>query len=207
MLICSSPAQRAAGPLWSRLQVAGRLISASGAPLVGYPVELVERFDAGSTMRPRVTTVSSGPGGLFLARLGPGPSRQVEARFGGSRLLTRATSAGLRLGVRSAVRLRASTAQARIGGAPVVFSGQVPHLGAAIPDYGRPIQFQFRLAGESWTEFRTVQTDAQGRFHFPYSFSDDDSRGVRFLFRAYAPPQPGWPYEPVASRPVAVTAY
>ena len=53
----------------------------------------------------------------------------------------------------------------------------------------------------------SVQTDGNGRFRFPYAFSDDDSRGVRFLFRAYAPPQPGWPYEPAASRPVAVTGY
>ena len=78
-------------------------------------------------------------------------------------------------------------------------------LAAAIPSYGRPIQLQFRLPGDPWTEFRTVQTDAQGNFRYPYAFTDDDSRGIRFLFRAYAPPQPGWPYEPAVSRPVAVT--
>ena len=49
-----------------------------------------------------------------------------------------------------------------------------------------------------------MQTDARGRFRYAYRFSDDDSRGVRFQFRAYAPAQSDWPYEPGSSRPVAV---
>jgi len=192
-------------PYGRGLQVGGRLVAASGAPLPGFTVDLVETFAAGATTQTRTTQVTTDAAGVFLAHLAPGPSRRVEARFGGGRLLTRSTSRQLRLGVQTAVRLRASTARAAIGGAAVVFSGSVERLGAAIPSYGRPVQLQFRLPGMPWTEFRTVQTDAEGRFHYPYSFSDDDSRGVRFLFRAYAPPQPGWPYEPAVSRPVTVT--
>ncbi len=188
------------------IQVGGRLVSASGAPLAGYSVDLVENFNAGATAPPRITSARTDADGIFLARLEPGPSRRVEAHFGGNRVLTRAASRDLRLGVQTSVRLRVSTATGVIGGAPVVFSGTVGHLAAAIPSYGRPIQFQFRLPGGPWTEFRTVQTDAAGRFRYPYAFSDDDSRGFRFLFRAYVPPQPGWPYEPAVSRPVAVTA-
>ncbi|MBK5220867.1 MAG: hypothetical protein JJE35_13975 [Thermoleophilia bacterium] len=194
-------------PYGQGLSVGGRLVSASGAPLAGYAVDLVESFDAGATIRPRTTSVTTDAEGVFLARLASGPGRRVEARFGGNRILTRAASRDLRLGVLTSVRLRASTATAAIGGDPVVFSGRVGNFGAAIPSFGRPVQLQFRLPGSSWTEFRTVQTDAEGRFRYPYSFSDDDSRGVRFLFRAYAPPQPSWPYEPAASRPVAVTGY
>ena len=66
------------------------------------------------------------------------------------------------------------------------------------------MELQFRLPGLPWTEFRTVQTDRRGRFRYGYRFSDDDSRGVRFQFRAYAPAQGDWPYEPGGSRPVAV---
>lgn len=194
-------------PFGHGLQVGGRLVSASGAPLPGFAVDLVESFDGGAGTRSRTTHLVTDSEGLFLARLEPGPSRRVEARFAGSRLLTRTASRSLRLGVQTAVRLRASTARAAIGGAPVVFSGSIGRLDAAIPSYGRPVQLQFRLPGMPWTEFRTVQTDGEGRFRYPYSFSDDDSRGVRFLFRAYAPPQPGWPYEPAVSRPVAVTGY
>lgn len=194
-------------PYGRSVQVGGQAIAATGAPLAGVDVALVETFDPGATASSRVTHLRTGPDGTFFGRLAPGPSRQVEARFGGTNLLTRANSRGLRLGVQTAVRFRASTARAAIGGRPVVFRGRVLRSAASIPAYGRPVQLQFRLPGTPWTEFRSVQTDRAGRFEYPYSFSDDDSRGVRFMFRAYAPPQPGWPYEPGASRPLAVTGY
>jgi hypothetical protein len=73
-----------------------------------------------------------------------------------------------------------------------------------IPVQGRSLALQFRVPGMAWTEFRTVRTDARGRFRYAYRFSDDDSRGVRFQFRAYAPAQSDWPYEPGSSGPVAV---
>jgi RNA polymerase sigma factor (sigma-70 family) len=37
------------------------------------------------------------------------------------------------------------------------------------------------------------------------SLSDDDSAGVRFLFRAFVPATGGWPFAPATSRPLAVT--
>jgi hypothetical protein len=185
--------------------VAGRLISASGVPLPGETVELTETFAAGAATPSRTTTVQSGPDGAFLAHLAPGPSRGVEVRFAGSKLLSRSNGRTVRLAVRAALRFHASSATAAIGGAPVIFSGQIAHTSATIPATGRPIELQFRVGDTPWSEFRTVQTDARGRFRYPYSFSDDDSRGVRFQFRAYAPAQPGWPYEPGFSRPVAVT--
>ncbi len=198
------PALRTA-PYGRGVPVAGRLISASGTPLPGQPVELTETFAAGSDPPTRTTTVQSGPDGTFLARLPSGPSRDIEVGFAGNRLLTRSSGRTIRLAVGAALRFHASSATAAIGGAPVVFSGQIAHANATIPAAGRPIELQFRVGDTPWSEFRTVQTDARGRFRYPYTFSDDDSRGVRFQFRASAPAQPGWPYEPGFSRPVAVT--
>lgn len=192
-------------PYGRGVPVGGRLASAGGAPLSGLPVEIIETFDPGSGAIQRTTTVKTNPDGSFLAHLAPGPNRHLEIEFAGNRVLTRAGGRALRLAVRTSVHLRASAARASIGGAPVVFSGQIGDFETTIPAAGRPVELQFRVPGAPWSEFRTVQTDANGRFRYPYSFSDDDSRGVRFQFRAYAPPQPGWPYEPAASRPVAVT--
>jgi hypothetical protein len=192
-------------PYGRGVPVAGRLVSASGSPLAGQSVDLVESFAAGAAIQKRTTTIQTNPDGTFLAHLSPGPSRSVEASFAGTRLLTRAGSRAVQLAVRTAIHLRASTASARIGGAPVLFSGQVSHDKATLPAEGRPVELQFRVPGGTWSEFRTVQPDAGGRFRYRYSFSDDDSRGIRFQFRAYAPAQPGWPYEPGFSRPVAVT--
>jgi hypothetical protein len=188
-----------------RVVYQGHLRSISGAPLAGLPVEVIETFAAGAAPAERTTVVRSGADGGFRTRLAPGPSRRVAVRFAGSKTLTRSEDAGGRLAVTARLRMRASATTARIGGAAVTFSGQVGTLGTRVPTGGRPVELQFRLPGKKWSEFRTVRTDARGRFRYAYSFSDDDSRGIRFQFRAFIAAQDGWPYEPTGSKPVFVT--
>jgi hypothetical protein len=191
-------------PYGRGVQFGGRLTTLAGAPLAGLPIQVLETFDPGAEPGLRTSMVQTATDGTFTAHLAPGPSRHVEAVFAGNRILTRAVDDPVRLGVGAGIHLHASAATAKIGGAPVLFSGRIGGPGGSMPATGRPVELQFRLPGTEWTEFRTVQTDAQGRFRYPYAFSDDDSRGVRFQFRAYAPSGPGWPYEPAASRPVVV---
>jgi len=185
--------------------VGGRLTGAGGQPLANLPVQITETFGPGAELAERQTTVVTDAGGVYLARLAPGPSRQIEVGFGGNPVLTSSAGRELQLGVRAAVRLRSSSASATIGGAPVVFSGVVANDEATIPATGLPIELQFRLPDLPWSEFRTVQTGPGGRFRYAYAFSDDDSSGVRFQFRARLAAQPGWPFEPGVSRPVSVT--
>jgi len=106
--------------------------------------------------------------------------------------------------VHSRVVLRASARAAKVGGPPLVFRGKVTSGGATMPVDGKVVQLQFRLPGLPWSEFRSVRTGPDGRFRYAYRFSDDDSRGVRFQFRAYAAAQAGWPFEPAGSLPVSV---
>ena len=183
----------------------GRLTSASGARLGDLPIAVTETFAAGANPVRRETVAHTRRDGTFLVRLAPGPTRRVEAAFAGNRLLSASSGPPARFAVRSSIRLRASAATAKVGGAPIAFSGRVGRLGTAIPTGGVPVELQFRLAGSEWGEFRTVRTDAAGRFRYAYAFSDDDSRGVRFQFRAHLPRQEGWPYEPGASRLVLIT--
>jgi hypothetical protein len=191
----------------------GRLIATSDLPMAGRQIRVLERFDAGAPVTTRTTLVETDDRGRFGLRLAPGPSRYVEARFAGTAGATAARSRPLRLGVRGGVRMRVSAPLARVGGNPVSFRGAVacsPGRGALacspaeIPPGGVSVQLQFRAPGLDWTEFRTLRTDRRGRFHYSYRFSDDDSRGVRFRFRAVVPAQSDWPYEPGGSRPVAV---
>jgi hypothetical protein len=184
--------------------LSGRLSVGAGSPLGGVPVRIVERFAEGARPAERASTVRTGPGGSFSVRAGPGPSRTIAVAFDGSPTLARSEGRTLQLRVRSRLRLRASSSVAKIGGAPLVFHGKVSAPPGAIPPAGKSVQLQFRLPGLPWTEFRTIQTDSRGRFHYAYRFSDDDSRGARFQFRAYAPAQDDWPYEPGGSRPVIV---
>lgn len=188
------------------IQYGGRLRTAAGAPVAGVEVAIAESLSAGSGLQRRTTFARTGADGRFQVRLAPGPSRDVMTTFAGNRTLTRAASSETRVEISTSVRLRASAATARVGGAPVVFSGRVARRGTrAGAVAGLPVELQFRFRGGRWSEFRTVEADARGRFRYPYRFSDDDSRGIRFQFRAYVKGREGWPYGPSASRPVLVT--
>jgi hypothetical protein len=182
----------------------GRLIAARRTPLAGIEVHVVERFSAGGRPSERTSTARTDGRGEFGLHLPPGPSREVIATVVPTATLRGTSSPPLTLSVRAHVGLRVSSRVARVGGAPLVFRGKVADDGAAIPAGGKTVQLQFRLQGTPWGEFRTIRTGPEGRFRYAYRFADDDSRGVRFQFRAYAPAQAGWPFEPAGSRPVAV---
>jgi hypothetical protein len=199
-------------PLKTQVRLAAELSgfrfsgSLRGGSTAGQEIAVTETFAPGSKPSRRTSLIRTGADGGFSIRLGAGPSREVVATFAGNRTMTRASSESFRLEVPAPVRLRASASTARIGGPPVVFAGRVAATGveqAALG--GLPVELQFRFRGGSWSEFRTVETDRRGRFRYAYRFSDDDSRGVRFQFRAHVKGREGWPYGPSASRPVLVT--
>lgn len=189
-------------PFGGSARFSGRLTTGSRRPMESAPVRIVER-DAGSGAE-RTQTVLTDADGSFAVRLPAGPSREVFASFRGSRTFAASSARPARMLVRSGVRMRVSASVARIGGAPVIFSGVVKAGPARLPAGGKSVELQFRLPGLPWQEFRTVQSDGRGRFRYAYRFSDDDSRGVTFQFRAHATAQGDWPYEPGDSRPVAV---
>jgi hypothetical protein len=183
----------------------GRLVAGRRAPLPETAVRIVERFDAGALTRERVSTVTTDARGDFEVHLDPGPSREIVVVAPTTATARGAASDPLRLAVSGNVSLGVSAAVARVGGRPVVFAGRAGVAGAKVPADGKLIELQFRLPGLPWREFRALRTDRRGRFRYAYRFADDDSRGVRFQFRALAPAQAGWPYEPAGSRPVTVT--
>jgi hypothetical protein len=182
----------------------GRLVAGRRTPLVGATVQVIERFARRSRTRERVTTVRTAAGGDFGVRLAPGPSREVVALAAPTPTLRGSSSKPLSLGVRAGLGMSVSSAVAKVGGRPIVFRGRALSRSAEIPAGGKAVELQFRLPGLPWSEFRTVRTDRHGRFRYAYRFADDDSRGVRFQFRAYAPAQAGWPFKPAGSKPVAV---
>jgi hypothetical protein len=187
-------------------RLAGRLRRIAGGPLASRDVVVTETFATGSAPRQRITVLGTDRQGAFSLRLGPGPSRDVVARFAGTPLLSRADSRSSHLDAVTRIRLRSSAQTARVGGSPIVFSGAIARRGTAAGAVaGLPVELQFRFGGGAWSEFRTVEANARGRFRYRYRFSDDDSRGVRFQFRAYVKGREGWPYGPGTSRPVSVT--
>ncbi|HSS42665.1 MAG TPA: hypothetical protein VLK37_08985 [Solirubrobacterales bacterium] len=183
----------------------GRLRRTAGGPVAQQRIAVIETFAVGAEPQRRTSFRQTDAGGAFSLRLAPGPSRDVVAYFAGTSTLTRSTGPSAHLGVATGLRLHASAATARVGGKPVIFSGAVRTLGAGGAVEGLPVELQFRYPGAGWRGFRTVEADRRGRFRYAYRFSDDDSRGIRFLFRAHVKGREGWPYEPGSSRPVTVT--
>ncbi|HEX6782591.1 MAG TPA: hypothetical protein VF125_11245 [Solirubrobacterales bacterium] len=186
-------------------RIHGRLRRLGGGGVARQPIAIVETFDAGAAIRRRTTLCTTDGSGAFSLRLRPGPSREVAAVFAGTPTLSRSSGESSRLGFPTGLRLRASTATATVGGRPVVFSGAIRNRGARDAVHGLPVELQFRYPGAGWRGFRTVEADRRGRFRYAYRFSDDDSRGVGFQFRAHVKGREGWPYEPGTSRPVTVT--
>jgi hypothetical protein len=186
-------------------RLSGRLRRLGGGAVATQRIAVIETFAVGAEPQRRTTYRVTDANGAFSLRLAPGPSRDVVAYFAGNQTLTRSTSAGAHLGIATGIRLRASTATARVGGKPVVFRGAVAAHGAKGAVEGLPVELQFRYPGAGWRGFRTVEADRRGRFRYAYRFSDDDSRGVHFRFRAHVKDREGWPYEPGSSRPVTVT--
>jgi hypothetical protein len=182
----------------------GRLLTGRRTPLSGAAVRITESFAGGAIPAQRVTMVRSEGDGHFGLRLAAGPSRQVSAQVMPTATNRSASSQPLEISVHTRVALRVSSSVAHVGGRPIILRGRVAHTGSSLPADGKVVQLQFRLPGLPWREFRTVRSDASGRFRYAYRFSDDDSRGVRFQFRAYAPAQAGWPFEPAGSLPVTV---
>lgn len=180
--------------------ISGRLTAGLGSPLAGQTLEVVERFRAGALVKRRTSRVRTDDKGLFSAIVRPGPSRRVSVLYPGTRTLTRSRGRPLRLTTLTRVSFTASSEQGVVGGRPVVFSGRVFHRAARLPIDGKELEIQYRTSSVPWTTFAPVKADTRGRFKLLYAFKDDESRGVRFQFRALAVRETGWPYAPAASR-------
>lgn len=188
-----------------RRRFGGRLRRIGGGAVARQRVAIVETFASGAEPGRRTTLRTTDADGAFSLGLAPGPSRDVVAFFAGTSTLTKASGSAVHLAAATRLRFGASATTAAVGGDPVVFSGRIRRRGAASAVRGLPVELQFRYPGAGWRAFRTVEADRRGRFRYAYRFSDDDSRGVRFRFRAHVKGREGWPYGPGTSRPLTVT--
>lgn len=187
--------------------LAGSLRGPSGRRIAGEVVEVVERFDAGSSLDPIAHEARTDRLGRFEVRLARGPSRHVAVRYHGSRRYLGSAADPIRLGVRGTARLATSTRRVRAGGR-VVFSGTVGRFGARMPGRGKLVELQVRGGGIN--RYRTVReafhTDGGGRWRMRYGFERFYVAPTRFSFRLKVTPESGWPYlAPTFSPPRRLT--
>jgi len=181
-------------------KVSGRLLSASGAPLRGENVKVVEHFGQGALIDRRVRRVRTNRDGFFGERIPAGPSRAITATYGGStRFLTDEAKVG-RLVVRSKAGFRTSRKRVKEGKS-VLFHGRVHHRAARIPPGGKLVELQVR-DGRFWNTVRQAfYTDPDGRYRLRYRFRADYVSNAKFRFRVKVAREQGWPYRaPVRTR-------
>ena len=87
-----------------------------------------------------------------------------------------------------------------LNGQAVTFRGRLRTLPTT--EGGKLVELQVRLSGR-WQTFRTVRTDAAGRWAIPYRFKR--TRGVQvYRFRAWLPHETSYPFVTGGSRSLTV---
>jgi len=189
----------------TRQYVAGRLTS-DGIALANQTVRIIETYSSGSRSAPTVHELTTDGDGRYRFRLPAGPSRTVEATFGGTPKLSPATGPALRLNVKGKVRLRIKPRKLYNGGITRM-RGSVGFKGALPPARGKLVAIQFfDPSRHKWRPVEVLRTNRRGRFHYTYRFRTISS-AQRIIFRASALPEAGWPYLPSTSKPRSVIVY
>ncbi len=169
------------------LRIPGRLTSASGQPIAGATLRVIQQVLGASRSRV-ITLARTAANGTFIAKLPPGPSRMLNITY---RAFTAesgyAAHAMIRESVRAGVVLRISPRRTRSTGT-ITLSGRVR---GPVPTQGAIVDLLVHYRGH-WEPFRTPRTNRHGEFRVLYQFEG----GVgRFPFRAAIPGgQTGFPF-------------
>jgi hypothetical protein len=177
-------------------QIAGRLIDRDGHGIAGAEVRVL----SSSAISPeqQLAVLQTGADGRFRYRARGDMSRTLRLVHPGSPLVLPAERA-VKLTVPARTILDVSR-QRVLNGQAVTFTGRLRTQPA--PPAGKLVELQARLTNR-WQTFRTVRTDAAGRWAIRYRFKR--TRGVqRFRFRVRLPKEAGYPFAAGGSRPLAV---
>jgi hypothetical protein len=179
--------------------VSGWLGTSDGTALAGEPIQVLTAADNGEGRFAQAAVVSTGADGSWSALLAPGPSRLVEAVYGGSATTEPAVSGQARLVVRARVLLTVRPTRSHWGGT-IHISGRV--LGGYIPE-GKLLRLRIGADGIEGT-VGIPDVDGQGRFHTTWAFASG-SGTVRYWFSVSTLSEADYPFAPASSHRVYVT--
>jgi hypothetical protein len=184
---------------WGRhVTIAGRLTNTEGQPLPGQQIQVL---GPGAGSEELLAVLTSDAQGGFSYRAAGSASRTLRFVHIGT-AVTLPTQAEVHLLVPGATTLKASRRRI-LNGQTVRFRGQVRSL--PIPAAGKIVELQvYQGRREGWTTFRTLRTDATGRWRQTYRFSHTVCLD-RWRIRARVPKEAGYPFEDGASKPVRIT--
>lgn len=185
------------------MTVSGWLGTASGIALAGQPVEVLTAPDNGQDQFTPAASATTTADGGWSATLPPGPSRLIEAAYGGGATTLPSVSGPVRLFVRAKVQLLSVSPTRVPWGGTVHIVGRLD--GGYLPPDGALVRLRIGEGNAQTTYGVRTHVTGSGRFSTSYIFGAGDPAAFRtFWFQIASLPSGDYPWSPAASRRVYV---
>jgi hypothetical protein len=149
-------------------RVTGRLTTTAGQPISGAALDVSATAADQGAKAASLASVRTGPTGAWTLTLPKGISSSALSFAYRSHVddTVPAAIATLTLRVHAGIRLRIAPRVTSVGGT-IDFSGVL--RGTPIPPGGKQLELEASSGGE-WIQFRTIDTDAKGKYRARYRF-------------------------------------
>jgi hypothetical protein len=176
----------------------------NGTALAGQTVRVLTAPDNGLGQFSQAAVATTSANGSWTARLPAGPSRLVEAVYGGGATFEPSTSSQVRVTVPARVKLLSVWPPRVPWGGTVRIVGQL--VGGYLPPSGALVRLRLGQ-GSGYTTYGIEEhVTGNGRFSTTYTFGAGVASIVRtFWFQIASLPMGDYPWAPADSRRVSVT--
>jgi hypothetical protein len=184
--------------------VSGWLGLSDGTALAGQPVQILTAPDNGLGQFAVAAIVTSGADGAWTTDLPAGPSRIVEASYGGGATTEATVSGQVKVVVRSKIRLKRVSPTRVAWGRSVKIKGKL--FGGYLPAGGVNVRLRIGIGDAKATYGVQEHVAGSGRFTTTYNFGAGEARiHRRYWFQIATLPSGNYPYAPSSSNRMYVT--
>jgi hypothetical protein len=182
--------------------VSGLLLLSDGTPLGGQTVTILGAANNAAHAFAPISSATTDADGFWVAKIPAGPSRLLEAAYGGTTTTAAASSTLVRTIVPARLRILSHTARVAWG-QTVTFRGRL--YGGYVPRGGVNIRLRYGYRHQSITYGVKTHVGPGGRFRTTFTFGPGDPRDrVRFHFQFATLPGGNYPFHTADSNTVSV---
>ncbi|HLI58549.1 MAG TPA: carboxypeptidase-like regulatory domain-containing protein [Solirubrobacteraceae bacterium] len=182
--------------------VSGLLLLADGTPLAGQTVTILGAPNNAAHPFVPISTATTDADGFWVAKIPAGPSRLLQAEYGGTATTAPAGSTLVRTIVPAKIRILSATPKVAWG-QTATFRGRV--YGGYVPRGGINVRLRYGYRNQSTTYGVKTHVGPRGRFTTTFTFGPGDPRDhIRFHFQFATLPGGNYPYHVATSNTVTV---
>ncbi len=182
--------------------VSGVLLLSDGTPIAGQTVTILGAANNAAHSFGPISSATTDANGFWVAKVPAGPSRLLEASYGGTSTTAAANSTLVRTIVPARLRILSHTPRVAWGDT-VTFRGRV--YGGYVPRGGINIRLRYGYRHQSITYGVKTHVGPRGRFRTTFTFGPGDPRDrVRFHFQFATLPGGNYPFHTADSNTVSV---